>query len=268
MLGLAVIGSTLLASALAQGGAGAPATASSRRVPISLSFSGSQVFVSASMAAGADSALTVMEGPSAGSVRLMKKGRRALFWLGVRQYELAHAPRLYLVNLHSPTCNGFKECTDKTDVVALTEHLHKAGLRVGREDILARVSLTVLGDEHAEPGEVQEVVDGYWDLQERRGLYGVRDNAIRISAAGVLYQVFHLPTAAPEGKYRVVTYFLRNRNVIAVTESDLFVRQAGLANWLNRMAERRATTYGVMTVAIALATGILAGLIFRRSAKH
>jgi hypothetical protein len=225
------------------------------------------VFLSGQLPAGADGAFVVMEGPSAGPARLMRKGRVVLFWMGVRQYELAHAPGLYLVNLHCPVCNGQGRCAHEDDFDALQEALRDSGVRIGVAAIAARSSVEVLAGD-PETGEEETVVEGFWKLQESRGLYGLKHNAIRISSGGLLYHTFDLPTEAPEGKYRITTHFLRGNTLMAVARNDLFVRQSGLVNWLSRLAERHAMAYGIFTVAIALGAGFLAGTVFKRGAKH
>jgi hypothetical protein len=209
-----------------------------------------------------------MQGPGRGAVRLMEKGRVVIFWMGIRQYSLAHVPGLYLVNMHCPTCNGVGVCEHAPDLEALNESLGTSSEPIGRSAIRARAVLHTLEGEEASPEELETVVEGYWELQEGRGLYGVKQNAIRITADGTLYHVFSLPTEAPEGKYQITTHFLKNGTLVAVARNDLFVRQSGLINWLSRLAERHAMTYGAFTVAIALAAGFLAGTIFKRGAKH
>ena len=119
-----------------------------------------------------------------------------------------------------------------------------------------------------EENEHAEVVEGFWELQDNHGLYGLNENAIRVTEDGMLYHVFNLPAEAPEGKYRILTHFLRDDTLVAVTRNDLFVRQSGLIAWLSRLAERHAMTYGGFTVAIALLAGFLAGSLFKGGAKH
>jgi hypothetical protein len=238
-----------------------------RRVPISYSFSGHQVFLYGQLPPGSNGVFAVMEGPGSGEARLMKKGKVVLFWMGVRQYELAHAPGLYLVNLYCPLCNGQGECTHTTDLETINQTLGSAADPVGPAAILARTSLTVLNGD-IEEDEHTEVVEGFWALQDSHGLYGLHENAIRVTENGMLYHVFDLPAEAPEGKYRILTHFLRDDTLVAVTRNDLFVRQSGLIAWLSRLAERHAMTYGGFTVAIALLAGFLAGSLFKGGAKH
>jgi hypothetical protein len=244
-----------------------PTRVATRRVPISYSFSGQQVFLYGQLPPGSNGVFAVMEGPGSGEARLMRKGKVVFFWMGVRQYELAHAPGLYLVNLHCPLCNGQGECTHATDLEKINRSLGSAADPVGPDAIMARTSLEVLNGD-IEEGEHAEVVRGFWKLQESHGLYGLRENAIRVTADRTLYHVFDLPAEAPEGKYRILTHFLRDDTLVAVTRNDLFVRQSGVIAWLSRLAERHALTYGGFTVAIALLAGFLAGSLFKGGAKH
>jgi len=225
-------------------------TKHTRRVSISYAFSGHDLFLHGDLPAGSDSAFAVIEGPGRGAVRLMEKGRVVLFWMGVRQYSLAHV------------------CKHAPDLEALNEALGASSKPVGPAAIRARAELHTMDGEVAPPEELETVTEGYWELQQGLGLYGVKQNAIRITADGTLYHVFSLPTQAPEGKYQITTSFLKNGTLVAVARNDLFVRQSGLINWLSRLAERHALTYGAFTVAIALAAGFLAGTIFKRDAKH
>ena len=266
---LALLGA--LPQAAPQAGAAATPESSTRvatrRVPISSSFSGHQLFLYGQLPPGANGVFAVMEGPGSGAARLMRKGKVVFFWMGVRQYELAHAPGLYLVNLHCPGANGQGECPEPLDLEKVNRSLGAAADPVGPDAILARTSLTVLNGD-PEEGEHEDAVEGFWELQESHGLYGLHENAIRVTEDGMLYHVFDLPAEAPEGKYRILTHFLRDDTLVAVARNDLFVRQSGLIAWLSRLAERHAMTYGGFTVAIALLAGFLAGSLFKGGAKH
>jgi hypothetical protein len=171
------------------------------------------------------------------------------------------------VNLHCPEANGQGTCPSPLDLDTINRRLGSAAEPVGPGAILARTSLHVLNGE-PEEGEHEGVVEGFWELQESRGLYRLHDNAIRVTEDGMLYHVFDLPAEAPEGKYRILTHFLRDDTLVAVARNDLFVRQSGLIAWLSRLAERHAMTYGGFTVAIALLAGFLAGSLFKRGGKH
>ncbi len=243
------------------------AHARTRRVTISLTFSGQQVFLYGRILPGSEQILAVMEGPLPGPVRLMEKGRVGLFWLGVRQYKLTNVPGVYLVNASSPACNGWSPCPRPIAPVAWTRPLASAGFPVGPEAIRTRAHLESLSGELA-PGEEERVLEGYWRLQAALGLYETHPSAVRISRDGTFYHSFAIPTEAPEGKYRITTYFLVGDRLMGKAENDLFVRKSGFVAWLSRMAERQALLYGVSAVLIAVSAGWLAGAIFRRGGGH
>lgn len=240
-----------------------------RRVTISATFSGQRVFLHGQALPGTQAMLVVMEGPSAGAVRLMEKGRVGPFWLGVRQYTLSGAPGVHLVNAGSPACDGPRPCPRPVDLVAWSPSSASAsaGIRVGLEAIRARAHLESLSGDLA-PGEGERVLEGFWKLQANRGLYAVRPDAIRINHDGAFYHTFPLPTQAPEGKYRITSYFLAKDRLLGTAENVLFVRQSGLVAWITRLSERQSLAYGTFTLGIAVAAGWLAGALFKRGGGH
>ncbi len=238
-----------------------------RRVTISLTFTGQHVFLYGRVLPGSQQVLAVMEGPSAGPVRLMEKGRVALFWLGVRQYRLTGVPGVHLVNASPAGCVGSPPCPPSVARVAWGKSAAAANVTLGPEAIRARANLESLSGELA-PGEADRILDGYWRLQSERGLYETRHDAIRITRDGAFYHSFAIPTQAPEGKYRITTYFLAEDRLLGVAENELFVRKSGFVAWLSRLAERQALAYGVSAILIAVTAGWLAGAIFKRGGGH
>ena len=238
-----------------------------RRVNISLAFSGTTVFLYGEAPAGTVRVVSVMEGPVGAEVRLLQKGRVALFWLGVRQYSLGGLPSLYLVNANCTKCNRFSDCPHEAGGEDWNAILAPLGLPVGRSALRSRARLECLSGAPA-TGEVAAVVDGYWTLQAERGLFAVDHNRVRLGPSSAYYHTFPLSSHAPDGRYRVTTYFLAADSLLEARENELFVRKTGLIATLSRLAERRATLYGAITVAIALAAGWIAGALFRRGGGH
>ncbi len=238
-----------------------------RRVSISLGFAGQEVFLWGQTPPATRQVVVVIESPSTGPVRLMEKGRVALFWMGVRQYAVADLPGLYLVSLSCPDGNALSDCNTPLDLAAVNRDLASVGARVGPGALVARAKVEVLkGDGGA--ADVDRLLEGFWELQASRGLYEVFENRIRINREGTYYFSATLPTAAPEGKYTVTAYFLGGGGVVAMEAAGMFVRKAGMVAWLSRFAERSTVLYGAVTVFVALAAGWLAGAMFKRGASH
>jgi hypothetical protein len=194
----------------------------------------------------------------------MEKGRVAVFWLGVRQYQLDDVPGVYLVNLSCPLCNGLSSCPHDDALAVCNLRLGGGRPRLGADALWVRGTLASLSGPLAS-GEAARVLAGFWSLQAERGLFGIRTNAIRISASGAFYHDFAIPPGAPEGRYHVTTYFLGDDGLLATRENEVFVRKTSVMFWLSRFAERRSLRYGVFAVAVALAAGWVAGTLFKRS---
>jgi Putative transmembrane protein (Alph_Pro_TM) len=266
----AVAGRTCLAAVVLAASVGAAAVlppvsarVATRRVIISMTFSGEQVLVYGQAPPTTERIASVLAGPPAHGIRLLQKGRVALFWMGVRQYRLSAVPGLYLVDLSCPRCNGLIRCTHPPDLESLNRALAPAGFQIGPEAVAASAELECLSGELRE-GERRRTLSGFWELQAGRRLYAVHQNAVRLTRNGAFYQSFALPPQAPEGKYLVRTFFLAGDRLLGSEENELFVRKSGFVAWLSRLADRRSLAYGLFAVVIAIATGWLAGTVFKR----
>jgi hypothetical protein len=255
---------------LAPFGAGSAETSSfvaTRRVNVSLAFSGQRVFLYGEAPEGTVRVVSVIEGPTGSPVRLLQKGRVAFFWLGVRQYRLGGVPGLYLVDANCPLCNRPSDCPHATDEASWNRVLAPLGYAAGRSALRDRADLECLSGP-LKNGELDTVLNGYWEVQAGRGLFAVKGNAVRLNAARSYYHTFSLPPQSPDGRYLIATYFLSGDSLLAVEGNELFVRKAGLIATLSRLAEKRAAVYGVVTILIALAAGWVAGTLFRRGGGH
>ncbi len=238
-----------------------------RRVRISLGFAGQQVFLFGQAPPGTERVVVVLEAPPCGPVRLMEKGRVGPFWLGVRQFRVEEVPGLYQTYLSCPEGNVLRPCAEREPLERVNRALQAEGRVVGPEAIALEARVEVLSEETA-PVENRKVLAGLWALQERRGLYGVHPNRVRLNREGRYSCTCRLPAAAPEGKYSATVYFLSGSRLLGAAEKDLFVRRSGLVAWLSRLARHHAALYGGITVLIALGAGWLAGAIFRRETRH
>lgn len=102
------------------------------------------------------------------------------------------------------------------------------------------------------------------DLKKRSGLYVEREDAIDFLSASVFRTTFFLPSAIPTGDYRVSVYLFRDGNFIAGRTQSLTIVKSGTSDRIARFSDEHALYYGLLCVALAVFTGWLAGVIFRR----
>lgn len=102
------------------------------------------------------------------------------------------------------------------------------------------------------------------DLKERRGLFVERADEVVFLAPNVFRTTFFLPSVIPTGQYRVSVYLFRDGAFVAGRTQPLNIAKSGYSDRIARFSDEHALAYGLACVVLAVFTGWLAGLIFRR----
>ena len=141
------------------------------------------------------------------------------------------------------------------------------------EDITNLVTLTELGI----PLEMQAqrtAVSGWWDTiafgNELTRLM-VEDGQFSLNEQGVIFRsnTFYsaqvtLPSNAPPGRYIAHTYLFKDGVLIGDRAEDFIVRKVGFERFLGLAAVQQPLLYGIVCVVLAVFTGWLGGVVFRR----
>lgn len=101
-------------------------------------------------------------------------------------------------------------------------------------------------------------------LMTEENLFGVNQNAVNFLSDNVYSARLTLPSNAPPGPYLALTYVFRNGEIIARKSEGFAVRKIGFERFLALAAVQQPLLYGVVCVILALFTGWLGGVIFRR----
>jgi len=183
------------------------------------------------------------------SIKLMRKGKVVLFWMGIKQFEVQNLPYLYKIHSSRP----LKEI--------LTPEL--AGKhRLGYGPLKNDMKLKLLKGSPS-PDDREVMFDGFIKLKEKFNLYKVAENRIRITKGRLFEHYFTFPDKAKEGEYLVESYAIKDGKVIGFSRDVVRVRKVGLVAWLSHTARNNGVLYGVMAVLIALGMGLLVGTIFK-----
>ncbi len=234
-----------------------------RRVQISLGFAGQQILICGQVPPGTNQVVTVIEAPPAGEVRLMRKGRRGPFWLGVAQYAVGNIPALYKVSISCPGGNVVRPCPDQSILASVNRRLALDALVVGPQAIIRRANVRVLRGTWSVKDRAR-LFDGLWELEASQELYSIDPNGIHLTKDGRYFCKSVIPAHAPEAKYTITAYFLNSQSLLDAARVELFVSRSGIVAMLARLARRHAYIYGAVTVLIALAAGWLVGVLFHR----
>jgi hypothetical protein len=76
------------------------------------------------------------------------------------------------------------------------------------------------------------------------------------------------PAAAPLGEYAIFCYAVRDGKAILLCQDKFLVSSSGLADWLATKARTNPAVYGVFAALMAVAVGLLVGVVFGRGAGH
>lgn len=101
-------------------------------------------------------------------------------------------------------------------------------------------------------------------LMTEQGLFGVQENGVNFPAENFYSARLTLPSNAPPGPYIALTYVFKNGEIVARKSEGFAVRKIGFERFLALSAVQQPLLYGVICVILALFTGWLGGVIFRR----
>ncbi|SDT94084.1 TIGR02186 family protein [Stappia sp. ES.058] len=101
-------------------------------------------------------------------------------------------------------------------------------------------------------------------LRIQSGLYQEETESIEFLSDSLFRTSVSLPANVPVGEYTVSTYLLRGGALLAQAEERLTIAKSGFEQFTYRLAYQNSALYGLLAVALAIFTGWLAGVIFRR----
>ncbi|ODT69892.1 MAG: hypothetical protein ABS75_14745 [Pelagibacterium sp. SCN 63-23] len=101
-------------------------------------------------------------------------------------------------------------------------------------------------------------------LMSEEGLFGVQENGVRFMSDNFYSAQLTLPSSAPPGPYIAQTYVFKDGQIIARKSEGFAVRKIGFERFLAQSAAQSPLLYGIACVILALFTGWLGGVIFRR----
>lgn len=101
-------------------------------------------------------------------------------------------------------------------------------------------------------------------LMSQDGLFGVQENGVQFMSDTFYSAQLILPSSAPPGPYIAQTYVFQNGQIIARKSEGFAVRKIAFERFLAQSATQYPLFYGLACVALALFTGWLGGVLFRR----
>jgi len=100
----------------------------------------------------------------------------------------------------------------------------------------------------------------------RQSLYLERVGGVKfISEGSALFRArIALPANVPIGEHKVRAFLFKDGEFIDTTSTDLTVKKIGFEQFTYDLAHDQSLLYGILAVLIAILTGWIAGIVFRK----
>jgi uncharacterized protein (TIGR02186 family) len=174
-----------------------------------------------------------------------RKERRLGIWVNVESREFPEAPAFLAVLSNQPL-----------ERIASPDVLRR--LQIGLDAMPLTSSDTV---EVISAGPFRQA---FIRINAEQGLYQKSDNAVTFLTPNLFRAALPLPASAPIGTYHVDVKLLADGALVARASSAFEVVKAGFEQTVAEAARQQPFLYGLATALLALLTGWLASVIFRR----
>jgi len=185
----------------------------------------------------------VIEGPRS-DVIARKKDRRLGIWLNSESRRFYNVPSYYSVHL-----------SENYSAAASERQLQQ--FRLGLHNLNFYRSVYNSKD--------IAFADALIELRREQGMFAELPDAVGFLAPNVFRTTFHLPSVIPVGTYRVSVYLFRDEVLVGAQVQNLKIAKGGFSDQIAKFADSQGLAYGLAVLVIAIATGWLAGVIFRRN---
>jgi len=101
-------------------------------------------------------------------------------------------------------------------------------------------------------------------LMERKGQFKSNEQGVIFRSDTFYFAQVALPSDAPPGPYIAHTYLFKDGAIVAEKSNGFTVRKIGFERFLGIASRQQPLLYGLVCVALALFTGWLGGVVFKR----
>jgi uncharacterized protein (TIGR02186 family) len=198
------------------------------------------------LAAGASYQVAVIVRGPGENVVARRKDRFLGIWVNSDSETFIAAPSFYAVSTSSP-------------LAAFATPAHRSRLEIGYDNIsFTYAHRAGPNDPGADPYR-----DAFLRLKGEAGLY-TQQTGVHFIASNIFRTTVWIPANVPVGRYRVSAVLFANDAPIATATDWIAISKTGFEQYMFTISRREALLYGLATVLLALFTGWLAGVIFRR----
>ncbi len=167
-------------------------------------------------------------------VMVRRKDRRLGIWVNTDAVEVDAAPSFYAVATSAPMKDVLRDTEDLRQRITIPRAIRSVGATVDDSPAFTEALMRI-----RERSDLYQVLEGEVDLEQ--------DTLFRTAIT--------LPANLTDGDYEAHIFLTRDGTVIDEYITTIPVKKVGLERWLYNLAHEQALLYGLMSLAIAIASG-------------
>jgi uncharacterized protein (TIGR02186 family) len=179
-----------------------------------------------------------------------RKAHVAGLWLNTSSATFDNVPSFYAIASSRPIDEIASDEFRATHGIGL-QHV-RFPLAFGQQDALSTADL-------------KEFREAVIRLKGKQGLYIESPFTVAFSGRSLFRSTIELPANVTVGPFDTRVYLFRDQQLLSQYAVRLTLEREGLERHLHAFAFRFPALYGLTTVAIALAAGLLASTVFRKA---
>ena len=219
---------------------------STSEVKVSSSFTGTDVMVFGT-ANDKDDIIVVITGPTETAI-VRKKGRVSGIWINKEKLEFREIPGFYAIASTRP----LSEITE-------TDELKKQ--KIGIHNVITTASLNSK-DENIKT--FKSFKDALVRGQKTKGLYLDMPLTIDVVSKRLFKTTFHFPNNMTTGIYTVKVFSFQKKRLVSMVSKTISVEKIGIGADVFKFAKEQSALYGLLAILIAVLSGWIASVIFRK----
>jgi hypothetical protein len=191
--------------------------------------------------------------------KLNKAGKSlGLVWVPSGHAEVTEIPVMYAV-LSSAVISGILSPAEQ----------ERAGLCPDFRDVYQQAKIRFEKD--PPPGQRaalhKEYVSGLVKIFKEGGLYQYREGAVKMDSRTFKVRLVY-PANAPLGEYTIFCYLVQNGKARLFCRDTLLIKSSRVIDWLSYYAHAKPAIYGIFSAVVAVAVGLLVGIVLGRGTGH
>jgi uncharacterized protein (TIGR02186 family) len=223
-----------------QAGPGITLQVNKPEILITSGFHGDVLRVSGRAPADADVIVRLSSETSGETLDL--KGKRGVLWLSVGKVRFDNVPRLYMIRSDRPLEEILSPAQQARGALGL--HGLKSSLRVQRGV------------------DTDLFVSEFLRMKRDEGLYDWAGGGVTRERGGGYRTEFPWPAKGPSGIYLIEAFAATRGELVSSAMGTIVVKKVGAEEWVSRLAADHGLIYGLLSAALALATGLAMNVLF------